>query len=188
MAIYWQYFRSGGGTFSFICLAFSFLITQFFFSASDYWLNIWTNAEEARYSENITTTTTEPDEFAEFLMANLTSVDGNSTSNWLSSPDTNTGIYVFTILIVGLFVFSLIRSVHFFIMCMVSSVNLHNKMFECVIRAPLRFFDCNPVGNYSIASEIMQRILFIFFNCRENSKSIRQRYWLHGRNVTSGLL
>jgi hypothetical protein len=33
-----------------------------------------------------------------------------------------------------------------FIACIISSINLHNKMFQAVIRSPLQFFDDNPVG------------------------------------------
>ena len=54
--------------------------------------------------------------------------------------------------------FSIFRAVYFFVYCLSSSSNLHNQMAEAVIRAPLSFFESNPVGN-SIA--FLQKIIFI---------------------------
>lgn len=112
----------------------SCVFTQILFSASDYWLNIWTEAEQIR-AANMTPTVAPP-------MMN----ESFDLQSWQEEVDTYTGIYVYSILISGVFVFSLIRTVHFFIMCMLASVNLHNQMFQAVIRAPLSFFDKNPVG------------------------------------------
>lgn len=50
----------------------------------------------------------------------------------------------------ALFVLSLGRTVLFFVMCMTSSRNLHNRMFQSVIRVPIKFFDTHPVGKYSL--------------------------------------
>src|SRR5438876_7588924 len=50
-------------------------------------------------------------------------------------------------LLIGLlFICSLIRTTSFFTMCMRSSINLHNRLFASVIRAPISFFDENPIG------------------------------------------
>jgi ATP-binding cassette subfamily C (CFTR/MRP) protein 4 len=62
----------------------------------------------------------------------------------LSEHYTNLGIYAAIVL--GLVVSSMVRTVYFFVLCMQSSVNLHNSMFSRLIRAPCRFFDTNPVG------------------------------------------
>ena len=140
--IYWDYFRAGGGALSFILLAASCIVTQVLFSGTDYWLTLWTDAEEVRASNssdsptsNETRNSTEADD----------SLPARSTS-WMDNIDTQKGVYVYTILLVGLFIFSMIRSVHFFVTCMSTSINLHNNMFDSVIRAPVLFFDKNPIG------------------------------------------
>ena len=46
----------------------------------------------------------------------------------------------------SLFVISLLRSIHYFLLCTHSSVVLHNRMFQAIIRVPVAFFDANPVG------------------------------------------
>ncbi len=85
----------------------------------------------------------------DYSFANETVQTNNSSrTGWVEHIDTITGVYVYTILIVGMFIFSLIRSVHFFIMCMKSSISLHKKMFESVIRSPVLSFDKNPVGKH----------------------------------------
>lgn len=119
---------AGGGYWSFALFCLICIFTQVLYSAADYWLNIWTNAEQIR-AANLTQPTEEP------------------VKSWEEEVDTYTGIYVYSILICGVFVFSLIRTIHFFLICMLSSIKLHNQMFDAVIRAPLVFFDRNPVGN-----------------------------------------
>ena len=112
-------------------------------------LTLWTNAEELRARQgnvsenssfltitetNVSNVTEEIEEIAPF------------SGEWWKEPDTYTGIYVFTILIVCVFIFSMVRTIHYFLMCMTSSINLHDHMFQSIIRAPLLFFDQNPVG------------------------------------------
>ena len=62
----------------------------------------------------------------------------------------NLGIYA--ALVGALVIASMIRTVHFFVVCMRASVNLHNSMFSRVVQAQCRFFDVNPVGNILIIS------------------------------------
>ena len=38
------------------------------------------------------------------------------------------------------------RSVLFFYVCVNAAKILHNRMFGAVLRAPIRFFDTNPIG------------------------------------------
>ena len=169
---YWQYLRAGASYFSLVSFAIIFLIAQLLFIGSDYWLTLWTNAEELRYLRNLTETnvteptylemnmaksslsdfTTTDSSFMDYLTAESSLMDMNSTdvattiSDWIKNIDTKTGIYVYSIMIGALFIFTMIRTTHFFLMCMASSVKLHNKMFESIIRAKLVFFDQNPVG------------------------------------------
>lgn len=41
---------------------------------------------------------------------------------------------------------TIIRGWLYFNICMRASVNLHNRMFACILRAPMIFFDTNPSG------------------------------------------
>lgn len=53
---------------------------------------------------------------------------------------------LYTILIVTQFVALIIRSGTFFAMCIYASINLHNRIFFCLMRAPISFFDNTPIG------------------------------------------
>ncbi|XP_057378671.1 LOW QUALITY PROTEIN: ATP-binding cassette sub-family C member 4-like [Daphnia carinata] len=147
--VYWEYFRSGGSCLSLLTITITCVFTQVLFSGSDYWLTLWTNAEEQRaanrnISENSTYVSVTENGF--FNVSSVTEEIAIFSGAWWKDPDTYTGIYVFTILIICVFIFSLIRTIHYFMMCMISSINLHNRMFQSVIRTPLLFFDQNPVG------------------------------------------
>ena len=56
-------------------------------------------------------------------------------------------LYVYTGLILGSIIMSTAKNVLFYKICMNASKNLHNSMFACMLRAPMRFFDVNPSGN-----------------------------------------
>lgn len=64
--------------------------------------------------------------------------------------DTMMGIYVYSILIGGVFVFGYLRAMHFHWICTGASEKLHDTMFRAIIRAPIEFFDKNPVGKLII--------------------------------------
>nr|WEU39104.1 NIES ABC protein [Daphnia magna] len=147
--VYWEYFRSGGSCMSLFTMTVTCIITQVLFSGSDYWLTLWTNAEELRATHsNVTenSTYTPVTENGFFNVTSGTEETAVFSGAWWKNPDTYTGVYVFTILIICVFIFSFIRTIHYFVMCMISSINLHNRMFQSVIRTPLLFFDQNPVG------------------------------------------
>ena len=184
---YWKYFRSGAGYFSLVIFTTSFLITQVLFLGTDYWLTLFTNAEELRSlraKPNVTdsnfleTFLTESNyselnaiessfsDYPDFLTTESSPVDVNSTnqtttaSNWMENIDTHTGVYVYSILVGCLFVFTLVQATHFFQICMSSSAKLHNKMFESIIRSQLAFFDQNPVGKKSVSRYFFKFIEF----------------------------
>lgn len=70
-------------------------------------------------------------------------------SSWWAALDPVTyNVVVYAIIIGGLVLSSMARTVAFFVMCMRASVNLHNRMFRSVIRAPIYFFDTNPIGEF----------------------------------------
>lgn len=55
-------------------------------------------------------------------------------------------IYIYTIITIATIIVSLIRSFSFFNVCMNSSINLHDGMFNSITRATMRFFNTNSSG------------------------------------------
>lgn len=149
-ATYWKYFRSGSSVLSFILFVFSCLIAEVLFYASDYWLNLWTVAEHVKWSNSNTSlpSSTLPLLTENFNSENITedSILTNLSDDWVL--DTNTGIYVYSILIAGVIAFGYLRAAHFYSICMGASLKLHGDAFNAVLRAPISFFDQNPVGEF----------------------------------------
>ncbi|GJQ86453.1 hypothetical protein Trydic_g10360 [Trypoxylus dichotomus] len=119
--IYGKYFKAGGKSIIAALLLTAFAVAQFSRSSSDYFLGYWTNMEQQKAERNIT----------------------NSHDGFMSRT-TTLSIYaaltVFTVLIF------LTRSFSFFVYCMRSSINLHNRMFSKVVTAPMNFFNLNSSG------------------------------------------
>ncbi|KAJ8979912.1 hypothetical protein NQ317_005348 [Molorchus minor] len=59
---------------------------------------------------------------------------------------TEIAMYIYGALIIAAIVITLARSLVFFNLAMRSSTNLHSKMFNALLKAPMRFFDTNPSG------------------------------------------
>jgi len=140
LSTYWKYLRSGGGIVSLTFLVLHFLLAQMSFTGIDFWLSIWTNAEFIRYHNT---------SYVDFDTTQVLDQIGNDTftyKSWQEEIDTYTGIYVYSALIGGVFLFAMIRSTHFFITCMFASIKLHDDMLKSVVRAKLSFFDQNPIG------------------------------------------
>ncbi|CAG0897047.1 unnamed protein product [Darwinula stevensoni] len=124
--IYWDYLKAGAGWFLRLLLIVSYILTQCAFSGSDWWLSYWTNAQQEA--------------------ANRT--NSSAVELLFGNPllDPWTPMYIYVAIVVALFLLSIFRTVLFFYICMNSSINLHSCMFKSVLRAPVAFFDNNPVG------------------------------------------
>lgn len=55
-------------------------------------------------------------------------------------------IYIYTGIVLGIFVIGISRSLVFYKTCMACSQRLHDMMFSALIRTGMRFFDTNPSG------------------------------------------
>jgi hypothetical protein len=160
LKLYWTYFKSGGNACAVLFLVGMNVLCQALYSGSDIWLTYWTREEEQRLP--VPEPEADMDEFglpspllpdSSFVLLPPNSSSANSSSvfhqggggdDLLTEHYVNLGIYA--AIVVGLMVTSLVRTVHFFVLCMRSSVRLHNAMFWRIIHAPCRFFDTNPVG------------------------------------------
>ena len=59
---------------------------------------------------------------------------------------TNQRIAIYAGCFTAAVVLSVVRSLLFYYICVNASRVLHNRMFASVLRAPVRFFDINPIG------------------------------------------
>lgn len=130
-SLFIKYFQTGAN----LCLAFTLLLlfisTQFIASLNDYFVPILVSAEETRHyyliqaKSNITNDT---------LIENL---DISSMYKYL---------YIYTIIVVGIFCIGITRSLSFYKVCILCSQKLHDMAFSALIRTGMRFFDINPSG------------------------------------------
>ena len=170
LKMYRNYFSAGANYLSLAAFAITFIIAQILFVGADYWLTLWTNAEELRclqaINDNITESITAESIISEFTTSEWNLAELNSTEltkfadnetavyDWTTEIDTTTGVYVYSGLIVGLVIMTMIYTIHFFVICMSASIKLHNNMFQSIIRAQLVFFDHNPLGNFYRFSDL----------------------------------
>ncbi|XP_054162187.1 ATP-binding cassette sub-family C member 4-like [Oppia nitens] len=63
-----------------------------------------------------------------------------------SKNDSDLELIIYSALIAGLFVTTMIRSMTWFAICMIASKRLHNTIFIRLLRAPMTVFDSNPIG------------------------------------------
>ena len=54
----------------------------------------------------------------------------------------------FTVMMIGYFVLMYTRTAMHYYLCVQSSVTLHAKMLASVLKAKIRFFDTNPIGEF----------------------------------------
>ncbi|XP_076435453.1 ATP-binding cassette sub-family C member 4-like isoform X2 [Babylonia areolata] len=131
--VYVEYFKNGAGCFKFFLLIFFNLVAQGTYIMSDWWLSIWSNAEETRIA-------------AQNRHDALLSMGINQTNVTIPDVDSHVNISIFTGIIVAVFVFGMVRALLFFKVAVDASQTMHNAMFSRVLRCPIGFFDTNPVG------------------------------------------
>ncbi|KAF7996688.1 hypothetical protein HCN44_002334 [Aphidius gifuensis] len=106
------------------CLVFFTLVmsiaAQLFGSGSDYFISFWIKLEE-QYT-------------------NLTTADSERILSRTSC------VIIFSIIITGTIIITLLRSFIFVILSMKSSKRLHDKIFKSISRATMKFFNTNPSG------------------------------------------
>ncbi|XP_076290649.1 ATP-binding cassette sub-family C member 4 isoform X2 [Lasioglossum baleicum] len=129
--IFIKYFQTGAN----LCLATTvlllFLITQCVVSLNDYFVPIFVNVEEARQYR-------------------IQQVNMNATNDTvIDDSDMTTSytyLYIYTAIVVGIFIIGITRSLSFYKVCMLCSQKLHDRAFSALIRTGMRFFDTNPSG------------------------------------------
>jgi len=146
---YWEYFMSGGSMPYFLFVVFNFASSQICFTAADYWLSLWTGAEGKRLtrlrqeSSTPTSTTAGAVLLEGARRINGSFIEADDSVNYLGE---DIYLFVYTGIVAGIFFLTKARAVSFFLFCMRISIKVHNKMFESLVRAPIKFLDDNPSG------------------------------------------
>ncbi|KAJ1523375.1 hypothetical protein ONE63_001242 [Megalurothrips usitatus] len=131
-SLFFRYFLSGTNIACLVFLMAMFLAAQAAGSCADAFVAFWTNQEELR---NYRSTSTVPP-------------GGQDAADAAEQPLTSTVnfVYIYTGIIVALFVLAFTRSFFFYWVCARCSQALHDSMFGNIIRATMHFFNTNPSG------------------------------------------
>ncbi|XP_039693710.1 ATP-binding cassette sub-family C member 4 isoform X5 [Pteropus medius] len=119
---YKSYFTAGAHWFILIFLLLVTVLAQVAYIVQDWWLSYWANEQSAL---NITV---------------------NGKGNVTEKLDLNWYLGIYSGLTLAIFIFAIARSLLLFYVLVNSSQTLHNKMFESILKAPILFFDRNPIG------------------------------------------
>ncbi|XP_061290373.1 ATP-binding cassette sub-family C member 4 isoform X2 [Bos javanicus] len=119
---YKNYFTAGAHWFIIIFLILVNLAAQVSYILQDWWLSYWANQQSAL---NVTV---------------------NGQGNVTKKLDLNWYLGIYSGLTASTVLFGIVRSLLVFFVLVSSSQTLHNQMFESILRAPVLFFDRNPIG------------------------------------------
>ncbi|XP_014221737.1 probable multidrug resistance-associated protein lethal(2)03659 [Trichogramma pretiosum] len=132
-SVFLQYFRMGSSLFTTGLMAALFIVTQLCVSFNDYMVPYITSIEEARQER-----TTQNASNSSWSRPGDSYDDGYYTTEFY--------VYVYTGLVLSIFVIGLCRSFVYYGICMRASERLHNRAFYALMRTCMRFFDTNPSG------------------------------------------
>ncbi|GJQ84115.1 hypothetical protein Trydic_g12088 [Trypoxylus dichotomus] len=162
--VYNAYLKAGGNCCIIFMVTSLFFLAQFAASAGDYFITFWVNLEQFRFDRNLKTnsnlnTSSTENNSSTYNFKQASDSLFNSTFDLLKQPandttnlyslfdfDRDTCIYIYSGITLATIVISLARSFAFFKTCMRASRRLHDKMFESITRATMRFFNTNPSG------------------------------------------
>ncbi|KAF5277747.1 hypothetical protein FQR65_LT03727 [Abscondita terminalis] len=122
--VYTSYIKASQNIYVIIFVLLLMIGTQCLAGFGDYFVALWVNIEHRRA-----------------VGANPKQLKKGA---WFFS--TETAVYVYTLTTIALVIVALTRSIAFFFMCTTISRNLHNKMFRCLLKSTMSFFNTNTSG------------------------------------------
>ncbi|XP_074185531.1 ATP-binding cassette sub-family C member 4 isoform X2 [Rhinolophus sinicus] len=122
LKVYKNYFTAGTHWFIIIFLILLNTASQVVYILQDWWLSHWANEQSAL---NVTV---------------------NGKGNVTEKLDLNWYLGIYSGLTIVTVIFGIARSLLVFYVLVNSSQALHNRMFESILKAPVLFFDRNPIG------------------------------------------
>ncbi|XP_076159035.1 ATP-binding cassette sub-family C member 4 [Alosa pseudoharengus] len=129
VGLYVKYLRAGANVFVLLGLILLSLLAQVTYILQDWWLAYWAT-KQAELNSTVAIT------------------DGFSHNNISTHQELDLGFYlgIYAGLTGATLLFGLMRSLMTFTVLVRATQTLHNRMFNCILRTPVRFFDVNPVG------------------------------------------
>jgi len=139
---YMNYWRSGTSVYGLFFLIFLFIATQSLVSGSDYWVTIC---------------------IARDTHPKNSSFSSISQIEYFISDTTNNCLGTYTILVSGLFLIALTRSIYYFDIARRASKKVHESMLHSTMHARMNFYRHTPAGriiNRCVARRV-QRMVFL---------------------------
>ncbi|CAG2063521.1 unnamed protein product, partial [Timema podura] len=133
-----QYLSSGSGYLGMIWMALTTLLLQFAVSTTDYWMAYWVRQEELRDYRQLYDKMQNSTYNRSYIVMDEETAEGS----YIMSA--NMCIYIYSSLIISIYLFTIAKSVAFVIGLTRSNEVVHNLMFKRVINTNTRFFDTNP--------------------------------------------
>ena len=133
--VYWGYVKSGANLCTGFILVLATICTHGCFSLSDMWIRRWTNTEDLQL-QDYHHHEAEAVNSNETLVQALQRIEESNQFN----------LMIYAILVLCLIIACGIQTVQYYVICMTASRNLHDRMFDKILRAQPRFFDVNPSG------------------------------------------
>ncbi|KAJ8684192.1 hypothetical protein QAD02_019984, partial [Eretmocerus hayati] len=140
-SLYWKFFKASRAYHLMVLLGLIFVVTQTSASGSDYWFAYWIRQESAKNRELAGIKEQIQDDVHNNL--NVTDFTMKLQGNYLSS---HLALTIFGVLVFGFVIGITGRNILLLKICKISNYNIHKMMIDCVLGAPMSFFDTNPSG------------------------------------------
>ncbi|KAG1681718.1 Multidrug resistance-associated protein 4 [Nymphon striatum] len=129
--VYKQFFRAAGNPYLILLTSISLnIIYVLILLGFDYWIKIWTELEDQNNCLHDNCTSTEHLGFS---------------SNFLFQNNQNSLIILSIICLISI-LFSIPTIFYDIMFCLRAARNLHDQMFNKLLHAPIKFYNCNPIG------------------------------------------
>ncbi|XP_067113164.1 ATP-binding cassette sub-family C member 4-like [Osmerus mordax] len=123
LRLYLKYFRAGANFLVLLALLLLNLLAHISYILQDWWLAYWASEQQH---------------------LNVTEPITNSSAPQHLDLDLYLGVYAG--LTAATILFGFLRSLVYFNVLVMSAQTLHNRMFNAILRTPVRFFDVHPIG------------------------------------------
>lgn len=129
---------------------FGFIVSQVSRTVTQYWLTIVTESAKILNGTEISHHLNVSDSLREGYIDQIFNFSESEINNKGGTPDrfdvmSNMTIYAY--LVGSSLIVITAHLILFYVICTKSSINIHNGMARAILKAPMHFFDRNPIGN-----------------------------------------